>query len=470
MLATHLADLLANDLPGVPETLDVIDGVDDLLGSGLARVDQGQAAALAGLASACAATPLADLVAEATEKITSGSISDDHLLVLAAARIGLLGAVHDAVLARFDAALARTRRAWDPTAPGTGDDGLDNLRSGARSWLRELAIVGWRGVDHDVIAASSQILHAVLAEPPLRRLAVLLDGLASEFAACSPVSTMDTVPARRWADLWTRGMLLSQRGGSASGAPTLVSGRLLVLGVEVHEHGTATRFLVHGLLETPDGSQASLVRTNVVVSKVDAIVGPAVWKLPKDCPVLLAALAGGRALEVTDLPLLPSGDLVWRDEHARQGEQVDPFATARVLLPGAVAPPVPPLERHPTRIAEPVLLEGYTATVADPSGTLTFDLAGQVLDVDVEHLPSCGPLTPDLVAGSSACLGVMRWTGSEWRLAPLAVQSKAKRKTTTVATADWTRGPTNAKAAKSAKASQDAVAVLRERAGRLLRK
>ena len=38
------------------------------------------------------------------------------------------------------------------------------------------------------------------------------------------------------------------------------------------------------------------------------------------------------------MPLLPSGDLVWHDDRARPGEPADPFATARVLLPAAVAP------------------------------------------------------------------------------------------------------------------------------------
>lgn len=470
MFGTHLTDLLAAEPPGVSEALTVIDGVDDTLVSGLSRLDQGQVAALAGLADAFAATPLADQIAEATEKIATGSISDDHLLTLAGARTGLFGAIHDAVLARFDAATGRTRSGWEPGTPRPDADGLDNLRLGARSWLRELAIVGWRGVDHDVIAASSQILQAVLAEPRLRRLAVLMDGLASEFAACSPVSALDEVPARRWSDLWARGMTLSQPGGSAAGASTLVSGRLLVLGVEVHEHATATRFLIHGLLEAPGDIPTRLVRVTVVVSKVDTIVGPAVWTLPQHCPVLLAALAGGLALEVSELPLLASGDLVWCDERARQGEEVDPFATARVLLAGAVASPAPPLERHPTRIAEPVLLEGYTVRVDPTSGALTLDLDGRSLPVDVDRLPASGPLTGELVAKSSACLGVMRWDGAEWRLGPLAVQTIAKRKTTTVATADWARGPTNPKAAKSAKTSQDAVAVLRERAGRLLRK
>jgi hypothetical protein len=314
------------------------------------------------------------------------------------------------------------------------------------------------------------VLQAVLGEPGLRRLAVLLDGLAGELQASSPVSTMEGVPARRWADLWARATLLAQPGGAPAAGAVEVSGRLLVLGVEVHEHGTAVQFQVHALLEPAGGGPALLVRTGVAAAKVDTIVGPARWKLARGCPVLLAALAAGCAVEVADLPLLPSGDLLWRDDRARPGEPTDPFATARVMLAGARAPAVPPLDRHPVRIAEPVLVEGYTAVADAATGAVTLDLGGRTLAVATDRLPACGPLTPELVAASGSCLGLVRWDGGRWLLQPLAVQTTVKRRTVTVATADWAQGPTDAKAAKAAAAAGDAVEVLRERAGRLLRR
>ncbi|MEJ3749978.1 hypothetical protein WEI85_42790 [Actinomycetes bacterium KLBMP 9797] len=474
-----------DDWPGVAEALGVVDGFDDAFVHGFGRVSDGTATTLAALAGALAGTPLGHRVAEAVDKVVAGSIADEHLAALAGARTALLGAVHDALLARFDAALGRHRAPWE--GPTTAVQAPPNLLAGARSWLRELAVTGWRGVDHDVVSASAQILQAVLDEPRLRRLAVLLDGLATELEACSPVSTAERIPARRWADLWARALMLSQPGGQAAGAASAgaagaasagaagavaagaVSGRLLVLGVDVHEHGTAVQFQVHGVLEPAGGAPARLVRTSLAAAKVDTIVGPAVWQLAQSCPVLLAALAERRALELTDLPLLPSGDLVWHDERAEPGEPADPFATARVLLPGALAPAVPPLDRHPVRLAEPVLVEGYTATVDGSTGAVTLDVGGQPLAVAVDRLPTSGPLTRELVARSTACLGLVRWDG-RWTLQPLAVQATVKRKTVAVHTADWAQGPTDPKAAKAAAAAGDTVAVLRERAGRLLRK
>ncbi|MEU0564611.1 hypothetical protein ABZ297_04295 [Nonomuraea sp. NPDC005983] len=462
MLGVQLAELLDGAPPGVEDALDLVTGFDDALANGLARLSEERAAALAALAGSVGATPLAARVAEAAEKVAAGSIADEHLTALAGARTALFGAVHDALLARLDAALGRSRATWEEPGPLAAVP--ENLLVGSRSWLTELAIAGWRGVDHDLVSASSQTVEALLAEPSLRRLAVLLDGLAAELRASAPVATMDRLPARRWADLWARALLLSQAGSWPGEATHTVSGRLLILGVDVHEHATAMQAQVHAILEPAGGEPSRLVRTSVAATKVDTVVGPFLWQLLRGVPVLLGALAEHRSLDITDMPLLGSGDLVWHDDRATAGEPADPFATARVQLAGASAPAAPPLERHPVRIAEPVLLEGYTVTGDE------FVLDGNALAVEVDRLPSCGPLTPELVAASTACLGLLRWDAGRWSVRPLAVQATVKKKPVVAHTGDWALGPTDQKVLKAGARLGDPVAVLRERAGRLLRK
>ncbi|MFD0478877.1 hypothetical protein ACFQ0B_69865 [Nonomuraea thailandensis] len=266
------------------------------------------------------------------EKVAAGSVADEHLAALAGGRAALFGAVHDALLARLDAALGRTRAVWEP-AEGKAEV-AGNLLAGCRVWLRELAIVGWRGVDHDLVSAADQTIEALLAVPELRGLAVLLDGLATELRASSPVATMDRLPARRWADLWTRAMLLSQHGPWHGGGAEPVSGRLLILGADVHEHATVVRVQIHAVLEPAGGAPARLVRTSMAAAKVDTIVGPTVWKLLGDQPVLLSALAQHRSVEITDMPLLPGGDLVWENDRARAGRR-----PTRSPRPGSGSPP-----------------------------------------------------------------------------------------------------------------------------------
>ena len=90
--------------------------------------------------------------------------------------------------------------------------------------------------------------------------------------------------------------------------------------------------------------------------------------------------------------------------------------------------------------------------------------------MDTDRLPSCGPLTPQLVAASHACIGLLRWDDGGWSLQPLAVSGHGQAPARGRAHRRLGRGPTDPKGVKAAAAAGDAVAVLRERAGRLLRK
>ncbi|WP_433562522.1 hypothetical protein ACQP1O_34385 [Nocardia sp. CA-151230] len=458
MQAVQLA-ALADAPTGVEAALDAVNGFDSALVNGFARVSEPQSAALAALAAAVAGSPLAEAVSAAVSKVSTGAIGADELSALAAARAALLGAVHDALVDQADTAMGRNRSEWaaspDAAAPSP-------LAAGSRAWLAELAIAGWRGVDHDLVAAADQTVESLLAEPALRRLAMLLDGFTAELGASAPIATMDRVPARRWADLWTRALLLSWRGAE-SAATEPVSGRLLPLGVDLHEHGTAVQAQVHGVLEIA-GAPARRVRVSVAAAKVDTIVGPAVWQLLSTHRQLLTALAGHRALELTDMPLTATGDLLWDDDRAKAGEAADPFVTATVQLPQAQAPAVAPLDRDPVHIAEPVVLEGYRFR----DGVL--EMGEQRIRVELDALPSAGPVTPAGVTGSGAMIGLLRWDAGVWSVRPLAVQRKVKGALTTFHNGDWALGPTDPKVAKAQARSGDAVAVLRERAGRLLRK
>ncbi|AGZ41540.1 hypothetical protein [Actinoplanes friuliensis] len=455
-----LDEVLHTRPAGVDDAFALVDGLDDALVHGLARIDETRAAALEALAAAFSGSPLGGRVTDSVGKIIAGTVTDEHLAALAGARTALLGATHDALLTGLDDALGRSRDPWSavavPALPG-------GLLAGGRSWLRELAITGWRGVDHEVASGGAQTVQTLIADPSTRRLAVLLDGFAAELRASAPVATLDRVPVRRWADLWARAVLLAQEVSTAHDTSP-VDGRLLPLGVDLHEHPTVFRAQLHGLLETTDG-RVRLVRTSVAGAKVDTISGPSAWRLLSAFPIFRTVVAEHRTVEVSGLALTPGGDLIWEESRAAAGEPADPFASARVRLAAATAAPTPPLDRHPAVIAEPVLLEGYAA------GEESFDLAGGgTLAVALDRLPAAGPLTPALVAASTACLGLLRWDGGRWSVQPLAVQSVVKRKPVAVHTGDWALGPTEAKAAKAEAVAGTAVEVLRERAGRLLRK
>lgn len=455
------ADVLLEAVGGLDEALHAVDSFDQALVAGLLRPQGG----LAELADAVAGTPLAAKVAEAVEKAAAGAAGEDHFVALAAARTAVLGSVHDALIARVEEATGRPHVA-EPV-PASGERREMNLLAAARSWLADLARCGWRGIDHDVVSGAAQVVSAMLTDPALRRPAALLDGFAAELAACCPGSALRGVPARRWADLWSRAVLLTLPGAVHATATGVATGRLLPLGVDVHEHATAAQAQVHAVFEPADGTAPRLVRASVSAPKPDTVVGAGVWQLLRPHMSLLAAVGDGRSVELTDMPVTAEGDLLWSDEHARPGEPADPFATARVALPAATAPATAPLDRHPARIAVPVFLEGYT-THRD-GDALTFTVTGHRLAVDTDRIPAAGPLTPEAVAASSACIGLLRWDGA-FSVQPLAVETTARKKTTAVHAGAWAGGTADKAGLKAEKAATEAVTVLRERAGRLLRK
>ncbi|CAG7656082.1 conserved hypothetical protein [Actinacidiphila bryophytorum] len=460
------ADLLADPVDGLDEALAAVAAFDEVLVGGLLRPQPAQAAGLAGLAAAVAGTPLAAKVAEAAEKAVAGAADEDHFVALAAARSALLGSVHDALTDRVQQAAGRTPGEW--TAPAPAAQQPAGVLAAARSWLADLARCGWRGIDHDVVSGAAQVVGAMLPDPALRRQAALLDGFAAELAASCPGSALERVPARRWADLWSRGMLLTLPGATAAAPAGTATGRLLPLGVDLHEHATAVQAQVHGVFEPADGGTPLLVRASVSAPKPDTVVGAGLWQLLRPHMSLLAAVSEGRSMDLVGMPVTAEGDLLWSDAYARQGEAADAFSTARVALPTAAGGPTAPLDRHPARIAVPVFLEGYTAETGDEG--LVFALAGQRLAVDTDRIPAAGPLTPEAVAASVACIGLLRWDAGSFLVQPLAVETTVRKKPVAVQAGAWAGGTADKAGVKAEKAATDAAAVLRERAGRLLRK
>jgi hypothetical protein len=466
------ADLLAETIDGIDEALAAVDAFDQVLTAGLLRPQPAQAAGLARLAGAVTGTPLAARVAEAAEKAAAGVASEDHLVALAAARTALLGSVHDALMTQVTEATGRPGGgdypASEQAGQGTSARQAANVLAAARSWLSDLARGGWRGLDTGVVSESAPVVSAMLAEPALRRLATLLDGFAAELAASCPGATLERVPARRWADLWSRGMLLTVPGAAGAPATGTVTGRLLPLGIDLTEHPTAAQAQVHAVLEPADGGGPRLVRATVSVPKPDTVIGAGVWQLLRPRMSLLAAVSQGRSMDLADMPVTAEGDLIWSDEHARLGEPAAPFATARVALPTATAVATAPLDRHPARIAVPVFLEGYAARQDDDA--LVFTVTGRPVAVDTDRIPVAGPLTPEAVAASGACIGLLRWDAGSFSVQPLAVETTVKKKAVAVQAGGWAGGTTDTAGVKAEKAATDATSVLRERAGRLLRK
>jgi len=124
-----LADALRAHPVGLDEAFALVDGLDDALVHGLARLDDDRAAALDALVAAFSATPLAERVTDAIGKIISGTVSDEHLAV----RVGqeLVGRDHFV-------ALARRERDVERAALGV-DDGVELCRKASSRAAQSVA-------------------------------------------------------------------------------------------------------------------------------------------------------------------------------------------------------------------------------------------------------------------------------------------------------------------------------------------
>lgn len=461
-------DLLFDGIDGLDEALAAVDAFDAALVAGLLRPRPEQAAGVVELADAVAGTPLAARVGEAADKTAAGAAGEEHFVALAAARCALLGSVHDALTARVAEAVGRPLAEEAAAAGADGADHAANLLAAARSWLCDLARAGWQGIDHELVAGAAPVVSAMLPDPALRRQATLLDGFAAELAASCPGATLERIPVRRWADLWSRALLLTVPGATGTSVRGTATGRLLPFGVDVQEHATAVQAQVHAVFEPADGSAPRLVRAAASAPKPDTVVGAGLWQLLRPHLSLLTAVSEGRAMDLDAMPVTTEGDLVWDDAHARTGEPADAFTTARVALPTAAAAATAPLDRHPARIAVPVLLEGYEVH-KDDDGT-AFEIAGHRLAVDTDRAPAAGPLTAEAVAASVACVALLRWDAGEFHVQPLAVEKPVRKKPVAVHAGAWAGGTTDKAGVRAEKAATGAVDALRERAGRLLRK
>ncbi|WP_428265504.1 hypothetical protein [Haliangium sp.] len=442
----------------------LVASVDACLAAGFARLGSDQRAGLASLARAFAGTPLAEPVAAATKALSGGGAREDHLVALAAARESLLGAAHDALLAQACAALDGAVAAPAEAAaagPGDAPAELAGFMSSTRQWLVEVALAGLGQLDSQTVLPFAATLAALQAQPALARLAALLTGFVDELDEHVPTAAMSDLPTRRWADLWSRALLGAYRLAPAP-AQTKVSGTLRVLGADLRHHDHAVSLVAYGLLDPGAGER--LVRATVTAWKVDAVAGDEVWTaLEHGAGPLLSALAEHKLLAIQDMTLLDSGDLVWGTA-AKLGKAFDPMDAALAAFSSGAGVPIPLLparDRHPVQLALPVA--GAGGKLTERAGVPTLELAGATLPL-APTSPLLG-LGPAELAKADQVFGLLRFDAGRWRLAPLLAKGKAQGKAQ-----PGLIGP-GASIARARKISKSArtLAILQERAGKLLR-
>jgi hypothetical protein len=456
-----LADLAAPPA-AVADAAALIDRLDQAFSGGFARLGESHIEALDTLQRTFAGTPLAAPLQAAVEGIARSEFIDRHFLVLAAARAALQGAQHDALVAQASAALGRPAPKLEGIQAAAGQAPPPQhgvwLES-ARHWLMELGLAGFANLGTDTLLPFQATLDQIESDGRLPRQATLLGGFLDEMLSVFPAQGTPSIPLFRWADLWSRAMVLSAAAPGATPARP-ATGELRVLGADLRQHDTFATLVAFGVLREADKGPR-LVRATVSAFKVDVIQGEELGQLFSDAGgKLLDALTGWKALSIADMPLTATNDLVWQDAKAKLGAAFDPMAEAAEVLGAApeLRPCLEPADRHPALIEELVYLTGYDVAGKDE---LTLAAGGAAIAIAHDRWPETDDLEPGDLKGSAALVGLLRFDGGRWSLQPLTVNKKKPPLRAVGSSLGANRGK---------KSKVGALPTLKERAGKLLRK
>lgn len=437
-------------LAQVPENVrhaaTVVAALDQCFLLGFSRLGPDQHEALDAVGRICGGSPLGATVAGAVAALKRNEFVVAHFTALAVARAAIQGAMHDALRAQARAALGRTTDEEPGVEAKSADvPALRNWQESTRQWLMELALAGFQQLESPTLAPFAATLEQIQGEPKLTRLGALLTGFLNELLSSLPIASLPSVPLYRWVDLWTRGMVGSLHVPEMTGSK--VNGKLTPLAADLRHHGFFVSADIYGLLESTGKARA--VRVTLSSYKVDVLAGREVWRcFGKPSESLLQGLSEGRTLDVKDATLTDTGGLLW-DGKASLGK---PFKRPDILRRFAPAadgvsgfPSVAPVDRHPVQIAEPVFLDKTDE-----------------LPIATQRLSRAGGLDANRVKGATSLFGLLRFDGGVWAVQPLSV---------TVGSQEYFAGQDAYEAATEVDRKKgDTLAILRERASRLLRK
>jgi hypothetical protein len=467
---SHTLTALATLPPGVAETAEVIARLDHCFFTGFGRMSEREVAAVSALPRLLAATPLGPRVKEAVDALLRSEFVEKHFATLACARAALQGAMADSLSAQASTALGRTPNLGEPslsTPESPGHHGV--FRESARHFLMEIALTGFGQLEPESLYPFYATLDKIQEEPALIRLSAILSGFLSELLSALPIPTGKTVPTYRWVDLWSRAMLLSLSVQPAAKIET-VSGELLPLGCDLHHHRNLFSVCLHGLLRF--GSDVRYVRTTVSAYKVDTVIAHEMWRLLEGSyDKLLKGIRDCAMIKLTDMQMLGTGDLLWDESRAALGPSYSPFDIAESFLASSAKltrPSLSGLDRHPAQLAELFFLRDFKTVKIESHkskrGSAAELVEEQALEVSGTKLPLSGArlsdssgMTMERIAKASALVGLLRFDRGRWSVQPLAIKIGSQVELAGVPP-------------QSLKSKDDTVAVLRERAGKLLRK
>ena len=164
------------------------------------------------------------------------------------------------------------------------------------------------------------------------------------------------------------------------------------------------------------------------------------------------------------MTLLSSGDLIWDDAKAKRGKPFSVMSTAESLFsPGIKSElqrgSLPGIARHPALFFEPLFLKDFTVVTKEQDVYL--QLEGASLRVAKERISDASEFASADLSKSQALFGFLCFDRGVWGVEPLAITTAGKKVETLFVGRDGIKS--------LAKTKSDVLAILKERASKLLR-
>lgn len=440
--------------PGFAEASAALTTLDETLLGGLGRLADAQKDALRALARVFDGSPLGPRVSESVNAACSGPPQEAAMIGLAAAREALQGARADALAAQLHTLLDRPAQAPPTTTTVDAPAEALGLLTNARQWLVELGLAGLGQIEPGAVTAFDASLGELqLVSPAVLRPATLLTGFHQELLTKLPLAALTDAPRARWADLWSRSLLACLPTQPRPTAEAVEGAKLSAFMIEAQHHRNMVSAVIWGVLD--HGGQQRVVRATLSGWRVDALAGEeAWWAVLRGFEGALREIGDRRALTVSG-SLCSSGDLILTK--TAPGQPIDAAQVAAAAMSLKVWPQVAPTDRHPAQLAVPVFINSAPTRV---DGALAVPLGDGQVPIHFGRMSPLQGLDAATVAKSDRLWGLVRWDAGEWSFQPLAAQAKG---------AKTPSGPWEGIAA-AAKSKSATLAVLSERAGKLLRK
>lgn len=449
-------------LQNLPESVSLslsqLDGIDRCFQNGFSRLTEAQKEALNSFTNIFSQTQFEKPLTDAVDSIVRGNFQVDAFKTIAGARQALAGALYDALQNHLG---ALSKRVYISPENIQFKEESSPLLDSCSEWLKEIAICGYESLDHAQLQPFTQTLENLMKERHFYRQSSLLTGFLNELSQSIPVSTMNTIPLRRWGDLWSRAMINATRVIDTQ-AKESASGELFILGTDIHQHSNCVSLKCYGILT---GDTSRFVNFTITSFKVDTIVSQENWKLFTEFPIFLEALSKNRAVQIDSLPLINGNTLLWDESKATLSAEFDPLAKVSEELESAEFYRVPAYDRHYVHLAEPIYLSDYKITLNEDEIELSAE--GTSLKIDAKRLPSMSIINGKMLKDSKECFGLLRFDNGEWLFQPLTIKTVIKKAEYIIHNGS-SAIEMPAKIAKKKKTS-NSFEILKERSSRLLR-